>query len=533
MFIDGRQTSDLPQTDYDLVIVGAGPAGIALAHELKDAGLRIALLESGGEDYDDAVQDLNDGRLEGNEAFDLFSSRLRYLGGASNHWGGHCLPLDPIDFERSWNGLSGWPLSRAALDPFYARAHDYCDLGGYRYRLDEVASVGPDMELLPDAPEIETAVVRQSTPLTRFGAKYRTALGDSEAVHVWLWTTAVGVSTRPGETEWVDTRTLDGQPRRFTARAVVLAGGTVQATRLLLWSNIRNGTGAGEAGGLLGRCYMDHPSGGAAFLHFSRRQGDKINWAHPDDHADNGVPLLFPLRLTDARITELALPNAHFYVLPFADDNAAQARRRTGQRGYRSLVSISKWALGRDVGAQFELGREYCNAVTSVDELILSQAEALIGAKDYSRVLLRYEAEQRPDLDNGIELDASAVDATGVPRPVVRWAPSDDDIDAVRRHVAEIGRLAGAAGLGRVQIEDRGDTPYWGTATAWHQLGTMRMAESATSGVTDPDCRVHDAGALYVASGAVFPTGGRANPTLTIVALSLRLSDHLRETLAA
>jgi choline dehydrogenase-like flavoprotein len=99
---------------------------------------------------------------------------------------------------------------------------------------------------------------------------------------------------------------------------------------------------------------------------------------------------------------------------------------------------------------------------------------------------------------------------------------------AVRETARLFGEFAGASGLGRVQIEDHDHDPFWNTTTAWHQLGTMRMAQSPMSGVVDTDCRVHGAGALYVASGAVFPTVGRANPTLTIVALSIRLSDHLK-----
>ena len=120
----------------------------------------------------------------------------------------------------------------------------------------------------------------------------------------------------------------------------------------------------------------------------------------------------------------------------------------------------------------------------------------------------------------------------GLPRPVLTWSPSDSDMEAVRQQTREIGRLAGATGLGRMELEDHDDDEYWGTTTAWHQLGMLRMAESATSGVVDRDCRVFGTSALYVAGGGVFPQSGRANPTLTIVALSIRLADHLRARLA-
>ena len=68
-------------------------------------------------------------------------------------------------------------------------------------------------------------------------------------------------------------------------------------------------------------------------------------------------------------------------------------------------------------------------------------------------------------------------------------------------------------------------------AGIYHQLGTARMHRDPSGGVVDSDCRVHTVPNLYVAGGAVFPTGGYANPTLTIVALSLRLADHLKHLL--
>lgn len=528
MIIDGRDTSDTPETDYDLVVVGGGPAGISLVHELRDLGLRIALLESGGMEFDADTQMLAEGRMEGNEdEFDLAGARLRQLGGTTNHWGGHCTPLDPIDFRRSpGGGLSGWLFDKDHLDPFYARANVYCDLGDYDYSLSAVSGIGGDDLFLPENPAVETAIMRQSTP-TRFGAKYADVLRDAKNIHVWLWTNATHLAMDAGGTVTsLETRTLSGTRREFSARAIVLAGGAIENARLLMTSNARNDTSFGNGGDLLGACYMDHPSGGAGFLHFEEPMPEKAYWSGIKTHAIGDVPIHFTWRLTDDYIEKAGLPNSHYFVIPLSSDAEARRRQKEAKSSVGALKTIAKWSLGREVPGSFALSEEYCRFITNADSFAAQTWTDLTGANGVERALLKYESEQRPDRASYVALD-DETDALGLPRPVLRWNPTGTDIDGIKETVQHIGRICGETGLARVQIEDHDDDPYWGLTTAWHQLGTTRMAESEISGVVDVNCRVFGTGNLYMAGGSVMPTAGRANPTLTIVALSLRLADHL------
>jgi len=128
--------------------------------------------------------------------------------------------------------------------PYWQRAHFYCEVGAYRYDAHELGPDAPEQWLFGGVDKIESVVLRQSTP-TRWGEAYFDRLAASEAIHLWLWTNATNVSTTPGsEWETVTTATLDGVSRRFTGRAVVLANGAIEATRLLMWSNIGNATTA-------------------------------------------------------------------------------------------------------------------------------------------------------------------------------------------------------------------------------------------------------------------------------------------------
>jgi len=143
--------------------------------------------------------------------------------------------------------------------------------------------------------------------------------------------------------------------------------------------------------------------------------------------------------------------------------------------------------------------------------------------------------EQSPNPSSRVTLSAQR-DALGMPRAVLDWRMTDLEKRSVQRFYDVLGREFGRSGLGRVQILDwlRSEDPGWPKTLSggWHHMGTTRMHPDPRSGVVDANCRVHGLGNLSIAGASVFPTGGAVNPTLTLVALSLRLSDHLQRTLA-
>src|ERR1041385_6774336 len=127
MLVDANDWTDGTAIAADLCIVGAGAAGVTIAHSLRDTPLSIALIESGGKTPEQATQALYGGTYTGNipsiDASYLSGSRIRMYGGSTNLWGGYCRPLETIDFEaRPWIPDSGWPISRADLDPYYRAA---------------------------------------------------------------------------------------------------------------------------------------------------------------------------------------------------------------------------------------------------------------------------------------------------------------------------------------------------------------------------------------------------------------------------
>src|SRR5215471_18382651 len=135
MIVDARTLPTDTVVDAEVCIIGAGAAGISLALEFSASAFRVAVLESGGLEYEPETQKLYDGRSIGRPFPGLTTDRLRFFGGTTNHWGGWCMPFDEIDFEiRDGLPNHGWPFSKTYLEPWYDRAQTVCRLGPYDYR---------------------------------------------------------------------------------------------------------------------------------------------------------------------------------------------------------------------------------------------------------------------------------------------------------------------------------------------------------------------------------------------------------------
>jgi choline dehydrogenase-like flavoprotein len=113
------------------------------------------------------------------------------------------------------------------------------------------------------------------------------------------------------------------------------------------------------------------------------------------------------------------------------------------------------------------------------------------------------------------------------------WRLTDLEKRSYRKLIETIGLACGASGVGRVRIHewlwDEKDSSWpENLAGGWHHMGTTRMHASSREGVVNENCRLHGMQNLFVAGASCFPTAGSANPTFTIVAMTLRLADHLK-----
>lgn len=507
MHIDARTLDDGSVLEGDICIIGAGAAGISMALQWVGTPYKVLLLEGGGFEVEAELQDLYYGEATGQRYFPLQSSRLHYFGGTTGHWAGFCAPFDALDFRpRAWVPHSGWPIQREDLDPFYARAQPILELGPYNYDVGYWEDREAGLVRMPlDGEKVWTKMWQFSGP-TRFGTRYRADIVDAPNVHLYTYANVCNIEANEQATrvERLDVRTLTGKAHTVQARRYVLACGAIQNARLLLASNRQVPAGLGNDHGLVGRYFTEHLEINTAYLLMPAPGPMKLYLIDFFETKARGE-----LALTEALQEELQILNGTVSLLPRALTEGTPAWIDRFSEDARE--SIQRWDA---------MEQAYKTGVMEKTD-----------PAQYREYLLFTRLEQTPNPDSRITLAAER-DALGVPRAHLHWQLSDLDKRSVRAMYEVLGQEMGRSGLGRVQLMDwlLEDDPAWPSILGggWHHMGTTRMSDDPRTGVVDADCKVHGVENLYVAGSGAFATGGAANPTLTLIALTLRLSDHLK-----
>ena len=532
MLIDLNHADTNFTVSTDVCVVGGGAAGISLTRQLVRDGHQVCLLESGGMDFEANTQSLYAGTNIGMPYYDLIDARLRFLGGTTNIWGGRCTPLDPIDFaQRSWVAHSGWPISMDTLRPHYHAAHEALGLGEYRYDKSLWEQLG---EAPPFSSEyISTRFWRFDTTKERFNASRCQDLFNNDNVTVVIHANVVQLQANPGASalEHIVTSTLDGRRFNFRARFYILATGGIENARLLLASNNVESEGIGNRHDLVGRYFMEHQHGRAGRI---KTDAPYRLWSLFRKRKLRNSPPIAPTIVASSALQERdGLLNSAF---TFKLQRPPEHGLLLNDRIYRALkhqlppdrVRRRMWHVYRDVRGLIQ---------RHIKPLI----EPLRARANTRKLYLMVRAEQAPNPDSRVQL-SKEVDALGMPKVNLDWRLSSQDKDTVAGVCKQLDVEFQHLGKGRIEPSQwlADPAPEWPVDPTvskhpiggYHHMGTTRMSDSPSQGVVDANCRVHDYANLYIAGSSVFPTGGWANPTLTILALTDRLAEHLNEKLA-
>jgi len=507
-FLDARKVELGANIESDLCIVGAGAAGITIAREFANANLRVCLLEAGGLSIEPAVNRLSEIGSVGHRYWanhgDINANRLRYFGGTTNHWGGHCAPLEPDDFEKQdWIAYSGWPYGYDELRPYYARAHDVLGIGEFDYDPKVIGST-LGFETFPFSQTSVVTTVSRYNPV-RFGLTYGEQLDRAGNIQVILYADVSAVLMKDTASDHVNSvlvKTIAGNQFHVKARYFVIACGGIENARVLLLSNQQRSSGVGNHSDLVGRFFQEHlwyPSG-----YILPRTGNLGLRYYLGERPYGNIRVRAHLALPSDKVRELQIPKFRAEIL-----TVSVARQVAG--AIRRKISIDDvFALISDP--------------VGIGTLVRCKSEAAPTAYQ-----LGNNVQQTPNPDSRVKLSAKK-DPFDRPHPQLDWKLSRLDQEGVVKGQRLIAREVGRSGFGRMRIEMlEGSDDFlescWGGA---HHMGTTRMDEDPARGVTNGNAKVHHTHNLYVAGSSLFPTCGWSNPTLTIVATSIRLADHLK-----
>jgi choline dehydrogenase-like flavoprotein len=555
LLIDARTLPDGETLTATVCVVGAGPAGIAIARSLAAAGIEVLLIEAGGFKPEPEIEALSDGEVApGSPHAPLHLYRRRVIGGASYVWGGRCTPLDPIDFEtRSWIPHSGWPFDRAELQPWYEQANPFVDAGRFDYTVaGSLAGRGAFIDGF-SSPALHTDRLERFSKPTNIGRLYRDELAASAEVRLVHHAVCTGIRLHHAaeRTEMLELRALTGTRLVAKAEAFVLAQGTLETVRLMLASNDVMRDGVGNHSGWLGRSYLTHIEGTLGELHFTpadrpviwgyeksddgiyvRRRFAVSEAAQAKHRVANGIVRLNHPSVVDPAHGQGILSAAYFVknlLVPEYSRRIAWTDRRTAERlaamGRTRLFARHALNMLKDLPKVASFGPWWL----WVRNLQSRQMPSLVLPSRSGSYPLDFNVEQAPNPESRISL-ATSRDRFDVPRLRVDWRMSEVDRHTIRATLALFRDAVVETGCATFTFDPETALDQF-TAIGGHQMGGARMAADPALGVVDSQCRVHGVANLYLAGNQIFPTVGYANPTLTTVALALRLAGHLADRL--
>lgn len=510
--------SDRSSIEADVHVIGGGIAGLLVATRLAKAGLRVVVTESGGLHQEAETHDLNEVVHLGSVYQGAEHGRFRCLGGTSTRWGGAMIPFLPSDLGS--DGPRAWPVK---LD----------EVAGYQDEVEAIFQLPPGPYGRPDLAEpldgqppshLPRLAKWPSFPRRNVARLLDAAIRDPAGPEVWLNATATGFRVGDnGRLAAVVAEAPDGSRLEVRARETVIAAGAIESTRLLLLANRQHEGRLFGPHDVLGRYFHDHLS-------------VCVGAVKPTDRRAMN-------RLAGFRFEGGGMRNLRF------EPAESAAVRATVPAGFAHIVIASEKGSGFDLlrNLHRQLQKRKPPSPATLVGLAGSLpwlARALWWRQVEGRLLyppravleLHMVIEQVPRAANRVSLSESRRDRYGQPLATIDWSVGAIDTGNLAAATAAFARFWQSTTLSRLGTLALGDETAAAAALAegggiYHPGGSTRMGTGPADGVVDRDLRSFAVPNLTVASTSTFPSGGGANPTMTMMMFALRAADAVRDRL--
>ena len=454
--------------EYDFLIIGAGVAGTVLAKSLVNSGKKIALIEGGGSELTELSQNSYKGFVTGDPYYDLDVTRLRFFGGSSNRWAGMSRSFEKIDFEREYLGnIYKWPIK-------------FNDIEKYKKKACEILKISSEFN---DNEEINSNIKSISFNFSEvnFKEKYYEEFLSHQNIDLFINANLTKFNGKKRKITSINIQSYNGNKLELSAKKIVVATGGIENCRILLW----------------------------------------IDKFHPDIFFEKNLP-----------IGKYWMEHPHFTLGKAIVDRKKFSKTRT----YYSLKGNLQKKLGI-LNCGFRINHlDEINTKELIRDLICvapklgNKLEKLAGKNLVCGAVFRAAWEQSPSIDSMVSL-TNELDGFGIPRVNLHWKKNKFDRATLKKSIAAFNEWLLNSDNGRLNIYDwvSKDLSYPDDDElgGHHHMGGTRMHDSKSYGVVNSNCKVYGSDNLYVAGASLFTTGGHNNPTLPIVQLALRLSDHL------
>ena len=513
----------------DVLVIGAGIAGLLLADRLRHLGVRVAVIESGGREQVEETHPSNQVVLLGDRYKGATHGRFRCIGGTSTRWGGALLPFREEDLAaRPHIGFPAWPVGMGTVRPYLADIEALFGVDTGSYEENFVKDIGAGSQIPTGDPDFVSRFAKWPVFRNRNVATLLSQRIERDPdFPVWINATAThfNLDKESGRLRVVTARHQNGKTVTISASHVAVCAGAIESTRLLLLLNRQNEGEAFKNCDALGRFFYDHISVPMATIR--ARQVIRLN------------------RMAGYRFAGTTMRNLRFELSPAAQESEG-VLSAFGHISFETEGATGFDALREFLRSLQQSGRIQPHLVLRV----LQDLPYLVRAGFWryfhkqlywptpAKYTLHVVAEQAPRPDNVITL-ATERDEFGLPMAAIDWRIREPDCMVFsafchrfdgfwKRHgmqaIGDLEWLAAPDAITTRQIAHGGDI--------YHPGGTTRMGTNARSAVVDQDLRTHAVSNLWVASTSVFPSGASANPTLMLMLFTMRLADHLKQMIA-